>query len=60
MSIPMYLGVTGYYYSDNFDGDYEEVNIGGDFGFMSFDAAVLGSYKSDADTSEYQHYGQLH
>ena len=34
------LGVTGYFYSDNFDGDYQELNIGGDFGFMSFDAAV--------------------
>ena len=27
MSIPMYVGVTGYYYTDNFDRDYEEVNI---------------------------------
>ena len=36
MGIPMYLGVTGYYYSDNFDRDYEELNIGGDFGFVQF------------------------
>ena len=58
MSIPMYLGVTGYYYTDNFDQDYEEVNFGGDFGMFSFDAAVLGSYKSDADnaTSDYGHF----
>ena len=34
------LGITGYFYSDNFDGDYQELNIGGDFGFMSVDAAV--------------------
>tara|TARA_Y100000816_G_scaffold83765_1_gene57444 strand:+ start:104 stop:799 length:696 start_codon:yes stop_codon:yes gene_type:complete len=58
MSIPMYLGVTGYYYTDNFDRDYEEVNFGGDFGMFSFDAAVLGSYKSDADnaSSDYGHF----
>ncbi|GIR42254.1 MAG: hypothetical protein CM15mP53_01700 [Ectothiorhodospiraceae bacterium] len=34
------LDTTGYFYSDNFDGDYQELNIGGDFGFMSVDAAV--------------------
>ena len=58
MSIPMYLGVTGYYYTDNFDRDYEEVNFGGDFGMFSCDAAVLGSYKSDADnaSSDYGHF----
>ena len=38
MGMPMYAGATGYYYSDNFDGDYEELNIGGDMGFMSIDA----------------------
>ena len=31
MGVPMYAGVTGYYYSDNFDGDYEEYNIGADW-----------------------------
>ena len=41
MSIPMYVGVTGYYYTDNFDQDYEEVNFGGDFGMFSFDAEKL-------------------
>ena len=58
MSIPMYVGVTGYYYTDNFDQDYEEVNFGGDFGMFSFDAAVLGSYKSAPGTasSDYGHF----
>ena len=58
MSIPMYVGVTGYYYTDNFDRDYEEVNFGGDFGMFSFDAAVLGSYKSKPGTasSDYGHF----
>ena len=46
MGIPMYAGYTGYFYSDNFDGDYQELNIGGDFGFMSVDAAVNGVYDS--------------
>ena len=40
----MYLGVTGYYYSDNFDDDYEEVNFGIAMGNLSVDAAV-GEYK---------------
>ena len=40
----MYAGFTGYYYSDNFDGDYEEYNIGADLGFMSIDAAIDGEY----------------
>ena len=62
MGIPMYAGYTGYFYSDNFDGDYQELNIGGDFGFMSVDAAVNGVYDSiDANTKAitsqgYQHY----
>ncbi len=62
MGIPMYAGYTGYFYSDNFDGDYQELNIGGDFGFMSVDAAVNGVYDSVDSTSKaitskgYQHY----
>ena len=60
MGVPMYAGYTGYFYSDNFDGDYQELNIGGDFGFMSIDAAVNGVYDSVSSgsiTSQgYQHY----
>lgn len=60
MGVPMYAGYTGYFYSDNFDGDYQELNIGGDFGFMSVDAAVNGVYDSVSSgsiTSQgYQHY----
>ena len=55
----MYVGVTGYYYTDNYDDDYEEVNFGGDFGLFSFDAAVLGSYKgnnSGTASSDYGHF----
>ena len=60
MGVPMYAGYTGYFYSDNFDGDYQELNIGGDFGFMSVDAAVNGVYDSVSSgaitTKGYQHY----
>ena len=58
MGIPMYAGVTGYYYSDQFDGDYQEYNIGADMGFMSIDAAIDGSYDqlALAGTVGYQHY----
>ena len=58
MGVPMYAGVTGYYYSDNFDGDYEEVNIGADLGFMSIDAAIDGEYDQLAGAGKvgYQFY----
>ena len=60
MGVPMYAGYTGYFYSDNFDGDYQELNVGGDFGFMSVDAAVNGVYDSVSSgsitTQGYQHY----
>ncbi len=58
MSIPMYVGFTGYYYTDNFDNDYEEINVGADFGWFAVDGAVLGSYKSGGGTasSDYGHF----
>ena len=56
MGIPMYAGFTGYYYSDNFDSDYQEINIGAYMGFMSIDAAVDGEYQLDAGDQGYQHY----
>ena len=35
----------------------KNLTIGGDFGFISFDAAVLGSYKSDAEyITDYGHF----
>ena len=62
MGMPMYLGATGYYYSDNFDGDYEELNAGVDMGCMSLDVAFSGEYETgangvdDGTTSDYEHY----
>lgn len=41
-----YAGVTGYYYTDNFDSTYEEINLGFTYGFMTIDYA-LGDYHID-------------
>lgn len=39
-----YAGVTGYYYTDEFDDSYEEINLGFTYGFLTVDYA-LGDYK---------------
>jgi len=63
MGMPMYLGATGYYYSDNFDGNYEEMNAGVDMGFMALDVAFAGQYEevdanyvNTGNDLDYQHY----
>ena len=57
MGIPMYLGATGYYYSDNFDGDYEEINFGADLGWMSIDGAAGDFEPVDGSRDKgYVHY----
>ena len=63
MGMPMYLGATGYYYSDNFDGNYEEMNAGIDMGFMALDVAFAGQYEevdanlvNTGNDLDYQHY----
>ena len=58
IGLPMYLGATGYYYSDNFDGDYEEMNVGVDLGFAAIDYAFAGTYEpvdGSAD-QDYEHF----
>ena len=35
----LYVGATGYYYTDNFDSDYEEINIGVAMGPIAIDFA---------------------
>ena len=56
--VPSYLGVMGYYYTDNFDRDYEEVAFGMDFGLVSFDSVIYGDYKagSGSASSDYGHF----
>ena len=58
MGLPMYLGATGYYYSDNFDGDYEEMNVGVDLGFATIDYAFAGTYDQleNAGELDYEHF----
>ena len=58
MGLPMYLGATGYYYSDNFDGDYEELNVGVDLGFAAIDYAFAGEYEAltTGVKSDYEHF----
>ncbi len=46
LGIPSYVGMTGYYYTNDFDRDYEEVNVGMDFGVFAIDAVVNGNYES--------------
>jgi hypothetical protein len=38
-----YAGLTGYYYTDEFDDTYEELNLGFTYGFMTLDYAI-GDY----------------
>ena len=35
----LYVGATGYYYTDNFDSDYEELNFGIAMGPIAIDFA---------------------
>ena len=45
LGMDSYIGATGYYYSDNFDSDYEEINTGLSYGSVSYDYSV-GKYKT--------------
>ncbi|MFL2568625.1 MAG: TorF family putative porin [Gammaproteobacteria bacterium] len=47
MGMDMYVGATGYYYTDNFDSDYEELNFGVSMGPISIDYAD-GKYDGSA------------
>ena len=46
----LYIGATGYYYTDNFDSDYEEMNFGIAMGPISLDYSD-GKYKTATDDS---------
>ena len=45
LGMDSYIGATGYYYSDNFDSDYEEINTGVSYGNISYDYSI-GKYKT--------------
>jgi len=48
LGMDSYIGATGYYYSDNFDSDYEEINTGLSYGNVSYDYSV-GNYKTTTE-----------
>lgn len=52
-----YAGLTGYYYTDEFDDSYEEINLGFSYGFLSIDYA-LGDYNAEG-YSEKQTYSYI-
>ena len=46
------VGYTGYFYTGDFDDTYQEINLGGSFGFVTIDVAIgeydnFGSPKAD-------------
>jgi len=49
MGMDMYAGFTGYYYTDNFDSDYEEFNLGAAMGPIAIDFAD-GNYDGSSVT----------
>lgn len=54
--ISLSAGFTGYYYTQDFDDTYEELNLGAAFGFVSLDVA-LGEYGNfDGPEQDYTWY----
>ena len=50
------IGYTGYFYTEDFDDTYQEINVGGSFGIASLDVAV-GEYDNfDGPTLDYTYY----
>jgi uncharacterized protein (TIGR02001 family) len=55
-SVDLSVGVTGYYYTGDFDDTYQEINLGAAVGLFSFDVAV-GQYDNfDGPTLDYTYY----
>lgn len=46
------VGYTGYYYTDNFDDTYKELNLGVGYGIFALDVA-LGNYDTSPTTQDY-------
>lgn len=50
------VGVTGYYYTGDFDDTYQEINLSTGYSFLTLDVA-LGQYDNfDGPTSDYQFF----
>lgn len=49
------VGVTGYYYTGEFDDTYQEINLSLGYGWLTIDAAI-GEYDTDPESLDYQFY----
>lgn len=55
MSIPTYIGLAAYRYTDGIDQHYNEISVGADFDIFSVDAVILGDYDT-SPSSDYWHF----
>lgn len=49
------VGVTGYYYTGEFDDSYEEINLSVGYKWLTIDAAI-GQYDASPESLDYQFY----
>jgi len=50
------IGYTGYFYTGDFDDTYQEINLGGSYGFVTLDIAI-GEYDNfDSPKADYGYY----
>ena len=55
MSVPTYIGLAAYRYTDGIDQHYNEISVGADFNIFSVDAVILGDYDT-SPSSDYWHF----
>jgi hypothetical protein len=55
LTIPTYVGLAAYRYTDGIDQHYNEVSVGADFDIFSVDAVILGDYDT-SPSSDYWHF----
>ncbi len=55
MSVPTYVGLAAYRYTDGIDQHYNEISLGADFDIFSVDAVILGDYDT-SPSSDYWHF----
>lgn len=55
MSVPTYIGLAAYRYTDGIDQHYNEMSVGADLDIFSVDAVILGDYDT-SPSSDYWHF----
>ena len=55
MSVPTYIGLAAYRYTDGIDQHYNEISVGADFDIFSVNAVILGDYDT-SPSSDYWHF----